>query len=87
MYAGHLHFIYALLTFDINDYSLPLLDVGYNGIYPKIGYINNVINTYFTEHFPRALNVSKQLKEGGRYLMYFSIVCIFCKLGNVHVYF
>ncbi|CAH1791040.1 unnamed protein product [Owenia fusiformis] len=41
------------------------LDVGYNGIAPKIGFINNVLNTYFHEHFPRAVKVAKELREGG----------------------
>jgi len=45
---------------------LPLVsDVGYNGIRPQVGFINNVLNKYFTEHFPRALNVSRDIKKAG----------------------
>ncbi|PAA81218.1 hypothetical protein BOX15_Mlig012712g1 [Macrostomum lignano] len=40
------------------------LDVGYNGI-PDTGYINNVLNRYFHVHFPQALSLVKQIREGG----------------------
>ncbi|XP_041370965.1 uncharacterized protein LOC121384574 isoform X2 [Gigantopelta aegis] len=40
------------------------LDVGYNGIPKKTGFVNNVINTYFTEYFPRAINLSQELRKG-----------------------
>ncbi|XP_052801286.1 uncharacterized protein LOC128232002 [Mya arenaria] len=50
---------------DVHIIYMNHLDVGYNGISPKIGFINNVINAYFTEHFPRALNLSDELKQGG----------------------
>ena len=45
------------------------LDVGYNGINPSTGFINNVLNKYFDEYFPRAVLlgeeiVSKQLDIG-----------------------
>ena len=46
----------------VNSWSFP--DVGYNGI-PKTGFINNVVNTYFTEYFPRAVSLAKQLHDGG----------------------
>ena len=38
------------------------LDVGYNGI-PKTGFINNVLNTYFQEYFPRAIRLGTEMKE------------------------
>ncbi|XP_071104844.1 uncharacterized protein [Haliotis cracherodii] len=41
------------------------LDVGYNGIFPTLGFVNNVINRYFTVYFPRAVNVSRQLRSEG----------------------
>lgn len=36
------------------------LDVGYNGI-PETGFIANVVNTYFQEYFPRAVNIAKEM--------------------------
>ena len=36
------------------------LDVGYNGI-PKTGFINNVLNTYFIEYFPRAIQLAYEV--------------------------
>ncbi|XP_067655022.1 uncharacterized protein [Haliotis asinina] len=41
------------------------LDVGYNGIFPTLGFVNNVINRYFTVYFPRAVNISQQLRSEG----------------------
>lgn len=40
------------------------LDVGYDGISPEIGFINNILNRYFNEYFPRAVNLSEQLRAG-----------------------
>eukprot|EP00456_Euglypha_rotunda_P022119 TRINITY_DN18779_c0_g2_i2.p1 TRINITY_DN18779_c0_g2~~TRINITY_DN18779_c0_g2_i2.p1 ORF type:complete len:115 (+),score=12.52 TRINITY_DN18779_c0_g2_i2:127-471(+) len=40
------------------------LDVGYNGI-PLTGFINNILNIYFHEYYPRAISVSKTLKSLG----------------------
>ncbi|XP_046565352.1 uncharacterized protein LOC124274073 [Haliotis rubra] len=37
------------------------LDVGFNGISPTLGFINNVLNKYFTVYFPRAITVGLQL--------------------------
>ena len=37
------------------------LDVGYNGI-PSTGYINNVLNTYFHEYFPRAIRLAEEME-------------------------
>lgn len=37
-------------------------DVGYDGISPEIGFINNILNRYFNEYFPRAVNLSEQLR-------------------------
>ena len=38
------------------------LDVGYNGI-PETGFINNVLNTYFKEYFPRAIRLGMEMKR------------------------
>ena len=38
------------------------LDVGYNGI-PKTGFINNVLNTYFMEYFPRAVQLAFEMER------------------------
>ena len=38
------------------------LDVGYNGI-PQTGYINNVMNTYFQEYFPRAVELAEAVQQ------------------------
>ncbi|XP_022328600.2 uncharacterized protein LOC111127633 isoform X2 [Crassostrea virginica] len=40
------------------------LDVGYDGIHSEIGFINNILNRYFVEYFPRAVNLSQQLRAG-----------------------
>jgi hypothetical protein len=37
------------------------LDVGYNGI-PELGLINNILNIYFSEYFPRAIAVANALR-------------------------
>jgi hypothetical protein len=31
------------------------LDVGYNGIKPEIGYVYNVVNKYFHQYYPLAI--------------------------------
>eukprot|EP01083_Nonionella_stella_P031943 87397_1 len=41
------------------------LDVGYDGISPTVGYINNVMNKYFQSHLPRSLYLSKTMKQTG----------------------
>ena len=38
------------------------LDVGYNGI-PKTGFINNILNTYFMEYFPRAIRLADEMQS------------------------
>ena len=38
------------------------LDVGYNGI-PQVGFVNNVLNTYFQEYFPRAVRLALEMAE------------------------
>lgn len=43
--------------------SLNFSDVGYNGISPTVGFINNVLNTYFQLYFPRAVQLSQQLRH------------------------
>eukprot|EP01118_Nematostelium_gracile_P005782 TRINITY_DN1838_c0_g1_i1.p1 TRINITY_DN1838_c0_g1~~TRINITY_DN1838_c0_g1_i1.p1 ORF type:complete len:717 (-),score=180.87 TRINITY_DN1838_c0_g1_i1:73-2223(-) len=45
--------------------SMNHLDIGFDGIDPTIGYAVNVINKYFDEYFPLAINVSTQLREKG----------------------
>ena len=42
-----------------------IVDVGYNGIAPTTGFINNVLNTYLNTYIPRALLVNDQLVRGG----------------------
>jgi hypothetical protein len=37
-------------------------DVGYDGISPVTGYINNILNIYFHEYFPRAIEVAQTLR-------------------------
>lgn len=39
------------------------LDVGYDGIYPEIGFINNVLNMYFKEYFPWAISLANSIKK------------------------
>ena len=39
------------------------LDVGYNGI-PQVGFIANVLNTYFMEYFPRAVVIAEEVHSG-----------------------
>ena len=34
------------------------LDVGYDGINPQTGFVNNVLNKYFIEYFPRAIRLA-----------------------------
>ncbi|CAG2232231.1 unnamed protein product [Mytilus edulis] len=44
------------------------LDVGYDGLLPEeLGFINNVLNKYFVEYFPRAIILSEQLRMLGYY--------------------
>lgn len=38
------------------------LDVGYNGI-PKTGFINNILNIYFHQYFPRAALLAEQIRH------------------------
>lgn len=43
-------------------------DVGYDGLLPEeLGFVNNVINKYFVEFFPRSINTSATLRELGYY--------------------
>lgn len=45
-----------------------LKDVGYDGLLPEeLGFVNNVINKYFVEYFPRSINTSATLRELGYY--------------------
>ena len=43
------------------------LDVGFNGIWPLTGFVNNVINKYFTEYFPQAIHLAKNAKHDPSY--------------------
>ncbi|CAF1185199.1 unnamed protein product, partial [Didymodactylos carnosus] len=38
------------------------LDVGYNGI-PQTGFINNILNIYFHQYFPRAVLLAEQIRK------------------------
>ena len=38
-------------------------DVGYDGISPVVGLVNNVLNIYFHEYFPRAAQISHTLRS------------------------
>lgn len=44
--------------------SMNHLDVGYNGI-PGVGFINNILNRYFTLYFPRAIAIAQALRDLG----------------------
>lgn len=37
------------------------LDIGYNGI-PATGFVNNILNLYFSEYFPRAIAIAEALR-------------------------
>jgi hypothetical protein len=39
------------------------LDVGYNGIKPEVGFVYNVVNKYFDEYFPAAIETAYTLQE------------------------
>ena len=39
------------------------LDVGYDGIFPEIGFINHVLNKYFGIYFPRAISLAKGIER------------------------
>ncbi|XP_050394995.1 uncharacterized protein LOC126812577 [Patella vulgata] len=39
------------------------LDVGYNGISPTVGFINNIFNIYYHKYFPRAVALSKAIEQ------------------------
>jgi len=41
------------------------LDVGYNGISPQVGFINNIMNKYFHIYFPRAIEIARALEALG----------------------
>ena len=41
------------------------LDVGYDGINPVVGYINNVLNVYIQNHLPRGVFISKAMRKLG----------------------
>lgn len=40
-------------------------DVGFNGINPTVGFVNNILNRYFTVYFPRAVTLALQLEYSG----------------------
>ena len=39
------------------------LDVGYDGLNPLTGFVNNVLNTYFTKYFPRAIKFAYLMND------------------------
>ena len=39
------------------------VDIGYDGINPSRGYVNNVINKYFTKFFPNAIQLAKEAEQ------------------------
>ena len=41
------------------------VDVGYNGISPTTGFINNVLNTYINTYIPRAYLLHDAMVKGG----------------------
>ncbi|KAK6184178.1 hypothetical protein SNE40_006698 [Patella caerulea] len=41
------------------------LDVGFDGIKPQVGFINNILNKYFHEYYPRAVTLANQLRALG----------------------
>lgn len=47
---------------DVHVIFMNHLDVGYNGI-PKTGFIVNVLNTYFQEYFPRAIQLAAEMEK------------------------
>ena len=49
---------------DVHIIAMNHLDVGYNGI-PGLGLINNILNVYFNEYFPRAVRVANDLRAHG----------------------
>lgn len=59
-----------------------VLDVGYDGIFLEIGFINNILNRYFNEYFLRVVNLFEQLRVGEYvenfvYIIYlWFVVCI-----------
>lgn len=45
---------------------ITLQDIGFNAIDPVPGLDTNVINTYFTQHFPRAAHLAEEVRRLGR---------------------
>ncbi|KAJ8302871.1 hypothetical protein KUTeg_019267 [Tegillarca granosa] len=46
-------------------YSSVVTDVGFDGLFPhQYGFIDNILNKYFKEYFPRAISLAEQLKNG-----------------------
>ncbi|XP_025113231.1 uncharacterized protein LOC112575523 isoform X2 [Pomacea canaliculata] len=43
------------------DFNTKVENVGYDGIYPEVGFALNVINKYFTEYYPRAAAIAEEL--------------------------
>uniref|UniRef100_A0A6B2KYD0 Glycoside hydrolase family 38 N-terminal domain-containing protein n=1 Tax=Arcella intermedia TaxID=1963864 RepID=A0A6B2KYD0_9EUKA len=69
------------------------LDIGYNGISPQTGFINNVLNQYFTIYFPRAIALAKAMKVLGGpekfiytshlFLLHLYLYCDSFQLSNI----
>eukprot|EP00054_Salpingoeca_dolichothecata_P017102 m.101784 g.101784 ORF g.101784 m.101784 type:complete len:854 (-) comp22306_c0_seq1:77-2638(-) len=51
---------------EVHIVSMNHLDVGYNGINPIRGFINNILNVYFHLYFPRAIEVAETLRVENR---------------------
>ena len=75
VFVGHVQ-NYSLITWDklppwkrvpdvnrVHVIFMNHLDVGYDGIYPKTGFINNVLNKYFEIYFPMAISLAKGIKQ------------------------
>ncbi len=52
------------------------LDVGYNGI-PETGFVYNVLNTYFDQYFPLAIETANVMRD-------FGFHCIHSDLLSLH---
>ncbi|XP_033729575.1 uncharacterized protein LOC117318725 [Pecten maximus] len=60
-YAGYPGSVQSAEIDTVHMIFMTHLDVGYDGV-TRTGFINNILNTYFHEYFPRAINLSQQLR-------------------------
>jgi len=57
-----------MIVYRIRFILFNISDVGFDGLLPEeLGFINNVLNKYFVEYFPRAIRLSEQLRILGYY--------------------